>query len=295
MLNNSPFYFSVIRKMTAAFGTLFNDIIIPRYDANNAVNQLVRVPISYGPKEKWTRIIDDPEFAKQSAVSPLPRISFEMRAPFYDATRSINPTQAGMVQPDPTTGDMKRQFVPVPYNFPFDLWVYAKTIEDGNKIVEQILPFFRPEFPLKIELIAETGTTINVPVVLNSADMNDSYEGNFDQRRAIIWSFRFTMKGYLYGPITQDKVIKFANVNFYAPTIVNLVDAVGNSSPIDRITSQPGLTANGEPTSNISLTIPYTEIEQDDNWAYINIIYGNLDPSEGTGGDQANNLPFPTP
>lgn len=295
MLNNDPFYFSIFSKMTAAFGSMFNDIIVPRFDANGAVNALVHVPISYAPKEKVeAREIDDPNIDKQSAVSPLPRISFEMQAPHYDATRSLNPTQSSAIVKDVATGGYKHQYMPVPYNFPFTLWVYAKTIVDGNKIVEQILPFFRPEFPLKIELIPELNYAANVPVILNSVNMTDSYDGDFKDRRAIIWTLDFTMKGYLFGPITEDKVIKFANVNFYAPTIVNLVDAVGNTTfkPIDRVTSQPGLTANGQPTSNIALTIPYQQINADDPYAYIDIVYGNLDPSEGTGGNQANNLPY---
>ena len=220
---------------------------------------------------------------------------FEARPPVYDEKRTLNPTQIARRQLNETTNNYDKQFVPVPYNFPFDLWVYAKVIEDGNKIVEQILPFFRPELPLKIELIPEMGITLNVPVICEPVNLEDTYEGKFEERRAIIWSFRFTMKGWLFGPIYEDKIIKFANVNFYAPTIVNLRDAVGNSTPIDRVTSQPGLTANGEPTSNIALTIPYTDINADDDYGYINIIYGNLDPTEGTGGNQSNNLPFPSP
>lgn len=293
MLNNDPFYFSIMRKMVAAFGTVFNEIQVPRYDANGNTVELLHVPISYGPKEKVeARVIDDPNINRQSAVSPLPRISFEMEAPSYDSSRQLNPSQTAKAVLDQTTKDYKHQYEPVPYNFPFNLWVYAKNIEDGNKIVEQILPFFRPEFPLKIELIPELNITANVPVVLNNISLQDTYDGKFEDRRAIIWTLEFTMKGYLFGPITEDKVIKFANVNFYAPTVVNLVDAVGNSTPIDRVTSQPGLTANGNPTSNLSLTIDYHQISASDPYGYIDVVYGNLDPAEGTGGNTANNLPY---
>lgn len=292
MLGNDPFYFSIIRKMTAAFGTVFNDIVVPRFDDNGAVNELVRVPISYAAKERvLVKVLDDPDIAKQSAVSPLPRISFQMNAPVLDSTRMINPVQ-NMALLKSTSGNYKRQMEAVPYNFPISLWVYTKTIEDGNKIIEQILPMFRPELPLKVELIPEMGITMNIPLILNNTSVQDTYEGDFKgDRRAIIWQLDFTMKGYMFGPIRESKIIKFANVNFYAPSVSDLTTAVGNSTPIDRVTSQPGLTANGQPTTNVALTIPYVQINADDNWAYINIIYGNLDPSEGTGGNQSNNLP----
>lgn len=293
MLNNDPFYFSIMKKMTAIFGTIFNDIVVPRYDSTGAVTELLHVPISYAPKEKVeAREIDDPAINKLTAVSPLPRLSFEMQAPHFDADRMLNPTQTAAVAKDTVNKNYKHQYMPVPYNFPFTLWVYAKNIEDGNKIIEQILPFFRPEYPVKAELIPELNYTVNIPVVLNSVNLLDTYDGDFKDRRAIIWTLDFTMKGFLFGPITEDKVIKFANVNFYAPTIVNLTDAVGNSAPIDRVTSQPGLTANGQPTSNIALTIPYLQIDADNPYGYIDIIYGNLDPTEGKGGNQANNLSY---
>src|SRR5882757_5637373 len=264
--------------MTAAFGTLFNELAVPRFDANGTFTELLHVPISYGPKERVeAKIIDDPNIDKASAVSPLPRLSFEMGNPFYDSARAMNPTQTMAIMKDPVTKNYKQQLEAVPYNFPFTLWVYSKTLEDANKIVEQIFPMFRPTFPLKIELVPEMNITMNVSVILNSVIKSDTYEGDFKgERRAIIWTLDFTMKGYYFGPITEEKVIKFANVNFYAPTVVNLLDGVGNSVPIDRVTSQPGLTANGQPTTNVALTIPYQQIDADDDWAYINIVYGHL-------------------
>lgn len=292
MLGTDPFYFSINRKMTAAFGTLFNEIVVPRFDANGAITEILHVPISYAPKERVeAREIDDPNIDKQSAISPLPRISFEMQAPTYDADRTLNPIQTMSLIKDNGTKDYKHQFEAVPYDFHYTLWIYAKTIEDGNKIFEQIVPFFKPEFPLKINLIPEMNVIMNIPVILNSSGMTDTYEGDFKgDRRAIIWTLDFTMKGYYFGPITEDKVIKFANVNFYAPTIVNLIDAVGNSAPVDRVTAQPGLTANGVATSNIALTIPYQQISADDPYGYIDVVYGNLDRTEGTGGNPYNNL-----
>lgn len=280
--------------MVAVFGTLFNDIAIPRFNANGDVTELLHVPISYGPKERVEAIsIDNKDLTKQSAVSPLPRLSFEMRPPVYDATRALNPTQTSSVVRDANTGNYQRQFEPVPYNFGFTLWVYAKTISDGNKIIEQILPFFRPEFPVTVELIPQLGFTTNIPVILNSVLLSDTYEGDFTgERRAIIWTLDFTMKGYYFGPISEDAIIKFAKVEFYAPTVQDLTTAVGNSSPVAYVTVQPGLTANGQPTSNIAQTIPYVQINSTDPFGYITIINGDTNPAEGGGGNQSNNLPF---
>ena len=295
MLGKDAFYYSIFRKMIAAFGNVFNEIEVPRFDESGQLTQLLHVPISYGPKERVELlVIDNPELAKQSAVSPLPRLSYQMGNPYYDKDRILNPVQ-NMAVVKNATGNYNRMLEAVPYNFPFTLWVYAKTLLDADKIVEQMLSFFRPELPLTIELIPEMNIIRDIPLILDSVQMEDTYEGEFKgPRRAIIWTLNFTMKGFIFGPISEDKVIKFANVNFYAPTVVSLTSAVGNSTPIDRVTSQPGLTANGEPTTNVSLTIPYQQINADDNWDYINIVYGNLDPSEGTGGNQSNNLPFPS-
>jgi hypothetical protein len=291
MLNHAPFYFSINRKMSAAFGTIFNELAIPRYDDAGNVTQLLRVPISYGPKEKvLARLIGDPGIDRPDAIS-LPRMSFEMTSFQYDGDRRLNSVQSNS-RVDPNTKDYKHQYLPVPYDWHFTLWVYAKDIEDCNKIMEQILVFFQPEFPIKIDLIPEMGVSINVPVILNSTTSEDSYSGDFKERRAIIWTLDFTMKGYLYGPIMVDKIIKFANVNFYAPTVADLQTAVGNSVVIDRVTSQPGLTANGQPTTHIAETIPYRDIVATDDFGYIDIISGDLtQPTITVGGDQSNNLP----
>src|SRR5690348_3983505 len=190
MLGDDPFYFSINRKMTAAFGSLFNELSIPRYDANGNVTEMLHVPISYAPKERVeVRIIDDPNISKQSAVSPLPRISFEQGNLQYDADRALNPVNIMTVVRDANTGNYQKQYEAVPYNFNYTLWVYSKTIEDGNKIVEQILPYFRPEFPIKVELVPQMNVTMNIPVVLNSISLQDTFEGDFKgERRAIIWT-----------------------------------------------------------------------------------------------------------
>lgn len=277
MLKLEAFYFSITRKMVATFGTIFNEIVVPRFDTEGNVTQILKVPLSYAPKERVLVRLKGDEGIDHKAAITLPRISFELMSIEYDASRKLNPIQIQRPVAN-ENGSYKRQFVPVPYNYHFTLWIYAKNVEDGLTILEQILPFFTPEFPTKLNLIPEMNVSVNVPIILNGVQSEDTYEGDFkNENRKIIWTLDFTMKGYLYGPIRTDAIIKFANVNFYAPAVDNLADAVGNSAPVDRVTSQPGLTANGEPTSNIALTIPYQEIEANDDYGFINIVYGDLD------------------
>jgi len=265
------FYFSTIRKYVTLFGTLFNDIHITRTDANNNTVALIKVPLAYAPKEKVLAREDaDPNIDRQTAII-LPRMSFEMLDMRYDTSRKLN-TIGRTVKKDPdSTSKLKYQYNPVPYNISFRLYVYVKNAEDGTKIIEQILPFFTPDWTTTVQLIPEMGINMDIPVVLDNINIEDSYEGNFEKRRALIWTLDFTLKGYIYGPVKKSGVIKFANTNFYIPPNVEdgyLQDAVGVTNVSERITIRPGLTANGTPTSNVSQSVSLSEIEVDDDFGY---------------------------
>jgi hypothetical protein len=265
------FYFSTIRKYVTLFGTLFNDIHITRTDANNNTVALIKVPLAYAPKEKVLARVDaDPNIDRQAAII-LPRMSFEMLDMRYDTSRKLN-TIGRTVKKDPdSTSKLKYQYNPVPYNISFRLYVYVKNAEDGTKIIEQILPFFTPDWTTTVQLIPEMGINMDIPVVLDNINIEDSYEGNFEKRRALIWTLDFTLKGYIYGPVKKSGVIKFANTNFYIPPNVEdgyLQDAVGVTNVSERITIRPGLTANGTPTSNVSQSVSLSEIEVDDDFGY---------------------------
>jgi hypothetical protein len=151
------------------------------------------------------------------------------------------------------------------------LYVYVKNAEDGTKIIEQILPFFTPEWTVTVRLIQEMNITMDIPVILDDIGIEDSYNGNFQDRRALIWTLEFTVKGYIYGPIKKTAIIKFANTNFYIPSVPDgqLSTAVGNTDPVERVTIRPGLTANGQPTSNLANSISLSEIEADDDFGFI--------------------------
>lgn len=269
------FYFSTIRKYVIYMGTLFNDIHITRTNSSGNTTHLLKIPLSYAPKEKMlTRFEGDPSIDRETALS-LPRMSFEMLSLNYDSTRKLN--SIGRVSAKDTDANkLKYQYNPVPYNFDFRLYVYVKNAEDGTKIIEQILPFFTPDWTSTLNLIPEMNVIMDIPVILDNISIEDSYNGSFTDRRALIWTLSFTMKGYLYGPIKKSKVIKFANTSFYIPpgTVTNLRDAVGNTSPNDRVTVAPGLDSNGNPTSNASLSIDRNLIDADDDFGFVTNISG---------------------
>ena len=214
-----------------------------------------------------TRFENDPNIDRETAVL-LPRMSFEMSSVSYDSSRKLN-TLGKVVVKDVDSKKLKYQYNPVPYNFDFTLYVYVKNAEDATKIIEQILPFFTPEWTSSVSLIPEMNVTMDIPVTLNNISIEDTYEGDFKTRRALIWTLNFTLKGYIYGPVKKNAVIKFANTTFYIPTVTNLRDAVGNTTPNDRVTVAPGLDANGNPTSNASISISRDLIEADDDYGFI--------------------------
>lgn len=273
---STPFYHSLLRKYVILVGTLFNNIHITRTDSTGAETSLIRVPIMYAPKDKMlTRVLQDPNIDRPTSTIPLPAITFEMGKLYYDADRKLRTTgRSTIINAD---NEYKYQYNPVPYNIDFKVYVYAKQIEDGNKIIEQVLPFFTPDWTTTIELIPEMEETKDIPVVLRNISFTDSYDGDFTKRRAIIWTLDLTLKGYLYGPVKKSGVIKFTTVNFYTPNTAVLDDAVGVTDVAERITVQPGLTANGTPTSNINNTVAYTEINVDDDYGYITQIYNQED------------------
>lgn len=239
------------------------------------------VPLTYAAKEKMlTRVATDPNIDRQTAIV-LPVMSFEMIGIKYDGSRKL-PTVNRYAVADPNNKNkLQYQYNPVPYNIDMRLYVYVKNNEDGTKIIEQILPFFTPDWTLTVNLVPDMNIKVDVPIVLNNVTFEDSYDGDFKERRAIIWTLDFTLKGYFYGPVRSGAIIKFSNTNFYVPSTNTAAQGVGVTDVIERLTIQPGLTSSGQPTSNASLTIPYAEIEVTDDYGYVDQIY-NLGSEEPT-------------
>nr|BDD48423.1 hypothetical protein 2 [Desulfobacteraceae bacterium] len=201
-------YHEIFRRTVVAFGTLFNNIELRR------TNEVMKVPLAYGPKQKFLARLDQtPDPTNKRVQITLPRISFEINGIQYDPTRKVSPTQKIKVAKD--VDENKNVYMPVPYNLSFELAIISKNQEDGMQILEQILPFFQPHYNLSVKLIPEIDDTRDVPVVLTNVDYEDSYEGDFASRRAIIYTLQFTVKTYLYGPVTDAKIIKKVVTDMY--------------------------------------------------------------------------------
>lgn len=268
---NQTFYFQTIRKYVTLFGTLFNEIHINRTNKTGDITAFIKVPITYAPKEKMlSRVGQDPNIDRQSATVTLPMMSFEMTDLRYDSERKLH-TIGRTVKRTENSNKLAYQYNPVPYNVGFRLYVYVKNAEDGTKIIEQILPYFTPDFTVTVNLIPEMETNIDIPVIMNSISQEDTYEGSFTERQAIIWTLDFTVKGYIYGPVKTGAIIKYAKNVFYTPSVPDgeLQSAVGVSSPVSRVYIQPGLTVDGLPTSNLANSISAINIEATDDFGYI--------------------------
>ena len=211
-----------MRKVVVAFGTMFNNIQLVRTNNAGEVTQTMKVPLAYGPKNKWlARLREDPNLTKKVAVT-LPRIGFEIANISYDPARKLNSIQKFKKVNSSSDGkSMSQQYMPVPYNMDFELFVMAKNSDDALQIVEQILPYFQPDYTVTINDMSDMGIKRDVPIVLGSVSYEDNYQGNFEERRAIIYTLTFTAKFYLYGPVTSDKVIKTVQVDQYTDSKVN--------------------------------------------------------------------------
>ena len=216
------FYHETMRKVVVAFGTILNNINIVRKNNSGAVTQSMKVPLAYGPKQKFlTRLREDPTLSKKVALT-LPRIGFEISGISYDPSRKLNSVQKIKKTNDSTDGKtLSSQFMPVPYNMDFELVVMAKQSDDALQIVEQILPFFQPDYTITLNDNSSMGTTRDVPIILSNVTYADEYEGSFEDRRVITYTLSFTAKFYLYGPVTDQKVIKSVQVDQYTDMPIN--------------------------------------------------------------------------
>ena len=272
------YYNQVIRRYVVMFGTLFNDIIVQRFNKAGQRIQALKVPIAYGPKEKFlVRITQDPELTNQSQVS-LPRMGFEMTGMQYMPDRKLSSTQR-RVNTVGTTGSnnsIKTVYTPVPYDFNFSLSVFVKNADDGVQILEQILPFFTPEWTSTLKIIPEMNIKHDVPTVLQSVTTEDAYDGDFETRRSLIYNLDFLVKGYIYGPVKKSGIIKRTMVDF----INSANTSLQQGTRIEKITITPGLDANGNPTANSAQSISIDNISANDNYGFAIDYETDLDGEE---------------
>lgn len=261
---------NTIRKYVILFGTLFDSIYINRENSTGETVQTLKIPLSYGPKEKFLARLDQDSTLNQSTAMSLPRMAFEITTMNYASDRKQN-TINRLTNVDSTNSDRALyQYMPVPYDFTMSLYIMVKNAEDGTKIVEQILPYFTPEWTATVNLVPAINGKYDIPIVLNDVSMEDTYEGSFETRRAIIYTLTFTLKGYLFGPTKKSEIIKEIDVDIRIPNTTTLPlvanTLVGNSVVVS---VKPGLTANGEPTSNAALSVGSSDIYANSNYGFI--------------------------
>lgn len=212
------FYHEILRRTVVSFGSLFNEISIKHTDNSGNVKSVIKVPLAYGPTQKFlARLEQSPDLNKPVQIT-LPRMSFEFTGLTYDPTRKSTTTQTFIAKSAVDGTETKKVYLPVPYNMQFELSIMSKLNDDVLQIIEQILPFFQPAYSMTIELVDIINEKRDIPVVLENITMQDDYEGNFSTRRVLTYTLRFTAKTYLFGPVssaTKD-IIKKATIGYIA-------------------------------------------------------------------------------
>jgi hypothetical protein len=205
---NQKFYWGTIRKSIVAFGNMFNDIHIDRRNSAGEVIQTIRVPLAYAPRQQFlARIQQQPNADTSTFEVVLPRMSFEMNSIDYDPSRKIAPTQVNRIQ-NTTTNSVTMQYAPAPYNINVSLYLYSRNQDDGLQVVEQILPYFNPDYNLSLKAVPSLNIVNDLPIILESINYEDQYEGDLTSRRMIIWTFTFVMKLNFYGPTDRQSIIR---------------------------------------------------------------------------------------
>ena len=210
------FYHEILRRTVVSFGSLFNEISIKHTDNSGNVKSVIKVPLAYGPTQKFlARLEQSPDLNKPVQIT-LPRMSFEFTGLTYDPTRKSTTTQTFIAKSAVDGTETKKVYLPVPYNMQFELSIMCKLNDDALQIIEQILPFFQPSYSMTIELVDIINEKRDIPVILENIAMQDDYEGNFTTRRVLLYTLRFTAKTYLFGPVssaTRD-IIKKATIGY---------------------------------------------------------------------------------
>lgn len=233
------FYWGTTRKAIVAFGNMFNSITIDRKDADGNSVETLRIPLAYVPKSKFlARIQQQPSLDDRQMQVVLPRMSFEMISLNYDFNRKISPLQQNRAI-NSTSNTLDAQYAPTPYNIQVALYIYAKNQDDGLQIVEQILPYFNPDYNLTMKTIPQMGIKNDLPILLEGISFEDTYEGDFSDRRSIIWTLNFTMKLNYYGPINKQGVIKKVVATTYSDEALTARQSSIVVEP-DPLTAKPG-------------------------------------------------------
>jgi hypothetical protein len=209
------FYHQTIRRAVSVFGTIFNDINIVRRDGSGNVLNIVKVPLAYGPRQKFLARIEEQALLNDPTVAiKLPRMSFEITSLSYDPNvKMAKGMKSKFVDPDNPTAN-KTILGPVGYRMGMQLSILAKNQDDALQILEQILPHFQPQYTVTVKQV-EDNYLSDMPITLQGVSMADDYEGDYATRRALVYTLDFETKVRFYGDIVEHGVIKNAFTNFF--------------------------------------------------------------------------------
>ena len=214
------FYNQSFRKLIIAFGQIFNNVVIQRTNSTGGVTARIKVPLAYAPKEKFlVRLDQQANLESREFATTLPRMGFEITGLAYDSSRKLARVQKySKVKSGEDGKKMNYNYSPVPYNISMNLYVFTATAEDGLQIIEQILPFFQPDYTVTVNVVPDLDIKRDIPIVLGNIGYEDTYDGDFTNRRAVIYTLSFTAKTYLFGPMNNQGIIKQTQADVYSDT-----------------------------------------------------------------------------
>ena len=260
MLGKAHFYHEAIKRAVSVFGTMFNEIDIQRDNADGSTSQNIRVPLSYGPKQKFIARLDQAgdimDTTNSRVAMTLPRMAFDITGLNYDAERKLGKLKQYKLHDASDNSVLKTQFAPVPYNIQFGLYCMAKNTEDALQIVEQILPFFTPDFTVTMTTVPGTNEKRDVPIILSDVSYDDQYEGDFQSRRVIVWTLNFEMKTYLYGSISSSEIIRDVRARTYISDDGQVDVNAGRQSEISFVPNPTNVSPETTPL-NITETVNF--------------------------------------
>ena len=256
------FYHEILRRTIISFGTLFNGLNIKHKDSDDNTTSVIKVPLAYGPIQKFlARLEQQPDLNKATQIT-LPRMSFEMIGMSYDPSRKVTTTQTFLSGASSDKASEKNTYMPVPYNMTFELGIMTKLNDDALQIVEQIVPYFQPQYSLTVDLVEAIGEKRDIPVVLESITMTDDYEGDFSTRRVLLYTLRFSAKTYLFGPVssTTTDIIKKVRVGYIAADSSGTDSRTGGRDVTYAVTPRATKNYDGVVATNLTNDISLADV-----------------------------------
>ena len=256
------FYHEILRKTIISFGTLFNGLTIKHSDSDGDTASVIRVPLSYGPTQKFlARLEQSPDLNKSVQIT-LPRMSFEFIGMQYDPTRKVTTTQTFLSGVSSDKATEKKTYMPVPYNMNFELSLMCKLNDDALQLVEQIVPYFQPAYSLSVDLVSTIGEKRDIPVILESINMVDEYEGDYTTRRVLLYTLRFSAKTYLFGPVSSvtDDIIKKVSIGYIAADSSSADSRTGGRDLTYSVTPRATKNYDGVITTNLTNDISLADV-----------------------------------